>query len=44
MVCSRPLQNKNITYTALNIHWNNIIGLLNLLKLGVDESFIQVKY
>lgn len=40
MVGAGSFKNKDITNTALNINWNNIVRLLNLLELRVNKSFI----
>ena len=43
IVCSWPFQYEYIAESPLNVDRNNIIWFLNLLKLAVDQRFVQIQ-
>jgi hypothetical protein len=36
-------KHKDIAYAALDIDWNDVVRLFNLLELRVDQGLIQVQ-
>jgi len=40
VICAWPLEHENVADAALNINWNYIVGLFDLLELRVDKGFI----
>ena len=43
MICTRPLQDKDIAYSTLDVDRDNIIRFLNLFELRMNQSFIKIK-
>lgn len=44
MIGSRSLQHKDVADATLDIHWDHIIWLFNLLELWMNEGFIKIKH
>jgi len=43
LVHTGPLRNVNVANVAIYVYWDYVVGVLYLIELGVDQSFVQVK-
>jgi hypothetical protein len=44
VVCPRTLEHENVTDASLDVNWDHIVRLFDLLELRVHQGLIKVKY